>query len=103
MGFPPVPKEHVNTVCVDLDGTLAEDVWPSAEIGEPIEKGIEMLKHYRSLGYAIVIYTARPKSHEQSIWGWLYEHELENYVYDVQTGKPLACLYIDDRGWRFER
>lgn len=101
--YPAVRQEKVNTICVDLDGTLAEDTWPESRIGAPIPEGIEMLKHYRALGFAIVIFTARPESHGEKIWNWIYDHELEELVYDVQTGKPLACLYIDDRGWRFER
>lgn len=103
MIYPAVKQEKVNTICVDLDGTLAEDTWPSAYIGDPIPEGIEMLRHYSALGFAMVIFTARPHSHEQAIWNWLFEHELEDLIYHVQTGKPLACLYIDDRGWRFER
>lgn len=103
MIYPPVPKAEVNVVAFDLDGTLAEGNWPSPSIGEPIEEGIKMLRHYAELGNAIIVYTARPKSHEQMIWNWIFDHELEPYVYNVVCDKPLAVLYVDDRAFKFQR
>lgn len=99
--FPSVPPESMNIVCFDFDGTLATDTWPSPQCGEPILNGVSMLKHYVKTGYAIVIYSARPKSHESLIWRWLEEHDLRDFVYDVVGGKPRAALYVDDRGYKF--
>ena len=101
MTYPPVPKEPMNIVAFDFDGVLAKDTWPAPWIGDPIEEGIKMLRHYRSLGNAIIVYTARPESHKQRIERWLADYIGSGVVYDVICGKPRACLYIDDRAWRF--
>lgn len=87
-------------VIFDLDGTLSEETWPSNHVGEKIDEGVELLLHYSSEGYPIKIHTARPRSHEGRIWRWLEELGLQNVVVDVVCGKPEACLYVDDRGFR---
>lgn len=96
----PTPTDGKLPVVFDLDGTLAEATWPSNHIGNRIQAGIELLLEYSSRGYAIVIHTARPASHEGRIWGWLLEQGLQNVVFNVVCGKPLGCLYIDDRAFR---
>lgn len=100
--YPQVAERH-EYVAFDLDGTLAEDTWPKPHIGKPIPEGIKMLKWYAEQGYCIVIYTARPSTHRDSIWRWLNEVGLAGLVYDVHTDKPIAGLYIDDRAWRFSQ
>lgn len=100
---PPVEKAKSHYVVFDLDGTLAEDTFPKPHIGRPIDKGVRWLRHYAEAGHAITIYTARPESHATNIWNWLGEHGLDEFVYHVVCGKPLAGLYVDDRAVRFER
>ena len=87
------------TAVMDLDNTLAEDTWPDNVIGEPIERGIEILLHLREQGNEIVIYTARPESHKPAIWAWLAAQGLGKVVYDVVCGKPRGWVLIDDRAW----
>lgn len=97
----PVKASHdhgLHVVAFDLDGTLAKDTWPSPTIGEPIEDGIKMAKHYWQQGYQIIIYTARPASHREDIEMWLFSNEL-GFVYDVVCDKPSAWLYVDDRSY----
>lgn len=89
----------LDIVCIDLDGTLAADVWPLAGIGKPLPAAADMLRYYWSKGWAIVIFTARPESHESRIWSWLRKNDFEKYVYNVVCGKPPAALYIDDKSW----
>jgi hypothetical protein len=96
----PTPTDGKLPIVFDLDGTLAEATWPSNHVGKPIEEGIELLLEYSSRGYAIIIQTARPASHEARIWRWLEELGLQNVVFDVMCGKPLGCLYVDDRAFR---
>ena len=98
------PEKHVkdhglHRVLVDFDGVLATDTWPNRSLGRPIKLGIELLKHYFYGGYEVVIYTARPSSHKESIWDWLVVNDIHDLVYDVVTDKPQAWLYIDDRAW----
>jgi hydroxymethylpyrimidine pyrophosphatase-like HAD family hydrolase len=83
-------------VCIDLDGTLSEVTWPRPGIGAPFPYTRDLLQHYADQGFGVVIYTARPASHETMIWNWLQEHEMDHLVYEVVCGKPLAGLYIDD-------
>lgn len=97
--MPPFIPREISVVAIDLDNTLAEGTWPSPEVGEPISQGIELLKFYRSIGFEIVIHTARPQSHAFRIWQWLRDHGLDALVYDVVCGKPRADLYIDDKAW----
>ena len=58
MNLPEVAAGH-EWVGIDLDGTLAERIWPVEGIGEPIAEGVTAARHYRREGYRIVIYTAR--------------------------------------------
>lgn len=95
----PAPGRSVPAVCFDLDGTLAEDVWPEPHIGDPITDGVEALRHYFDEGYAIYIYTARPKSHEPLIVKWLEHVGIASLVYDIRCEKPIADMYVDDRAW----
>lgn len=96
----PWPTDGKLPVVFDLDGTLAEATWPSNHVGAPIQEGIELMLEYSSRGYAIVVYTARPASHEARIWRWLEELNLQNVVFNVVCGKPLGCMYVDDRSFR---
>jgi hypothetical protein len=88
----------IHQVTVDLDGTIAQGVWPvRRQIGEPISEGVAILKHYAELGYSICIYTARPWGDAPLIWEWVYKHDLP--VDKVWCEKPPASLYIDDRAY----
>lgn len=95
----PEPVEGLPIVCMDFDGVLAKDTWPSPFLGEPIPSGIEAVVHYSTGGNEVVIYTARPESHKARIWAWLDDVGLAGAVYDVVCGKPRAGLYVDDRAW----
>jgi len=97
---PPAVPAGMDYVAFDLDGTLAHSTWPSPEIGEPIQEGVDLLLHYVNLGYAVTLYTSRPSSHKEAIEEWLQAYNLRDKVYDVRTEKPLAGLYVDDRAWR---
>jgi hypothetical protein len=97
-GYPVVPPGHTRVV-IDLDGVLAEDVWPRPGIGAPRPDGVDLAVHYFREGYEVVMWTARPASHLPRIMDWLRHNGLREVVYDVVTDKPVAGLYIDDRAW----
>lgn len=90
-------------VVFDLDGTLAEPVWPArGKVGEPIEKGIALLFEYWERGWYITIDSARRKIDEPVVWEWVKKHKLP--VDQVRCGRKLvADEYVDDRAVKFER
>jgi hypothetical protein len=99
----PLPDTSMNlsVICVDFDGVLAEDTWPSPEIGDPIEAGLDMVEWYATHEFAVVIFTARPEAHKMALWGWLAANGLRGLIYDVVCDKPRAALYIDDKARRW--
>lgn len=99
----PLPKlgTGLQTICFDLDGTLATATWPSPQIGEPIQKAVDAAIEYRSKGFELVIFTSRPRSHFENIVAWLQDHGLDDVFYDIITDKPRAAMYVDDRAVAF--
>lgn len=96
------PSGTVDRICFDLDGVLAQGVWPEPRVGPPILEGVALLRRYAAAGFECIIFTSRPADHKQMIYNWLLEHGLEEYVYEVRTDKPLAALYVDDKAYRPE-
>jgi hypothetical protein len=96
--LPEVPSS-TGRVVIDFDGTIAEGVWPSPRIGKPMGKGIAILIYYASQGREVIVHTARPESHKERIFAWLRMAGLQDHVYDVVCGKPVADIYIDDKAW----
>jgi len=99
----PLPKGGVGlkTICVDLDGTLAEPTWPSPSIGRPIEAAVNAAIAARVAGWEMVIFTARPISHFETIVEWLHDNGLDDVFYDIVCRKPRAAAYWDDRAVTF--
>jgi hypothetical protein len=94
----PLPDKRIPVVVFDLDGTLAESMWPHRrEVGPPILEGVTMLRWYATQGYRCEIYTARPGVDQGIIWSWVLQHGLPVDV--VTCGKPFGGLYIDDRAY----
>ena len=103
-------------VAVDLDGCLAKyDVWEGLEeIGDPYSGAAEFLEAIQTeLELEVVLHTTRSNPDpfnegeeratteelEALLWGWLQEHELEEFVDRIHLGpgKPIAVAYVDDR------
>lgn len=82
-------------VGVDLDGTLAEAVWPELGIGKPIAKTVDYIRDLSKKGYKIIIFTARGSSEYKDIEAWLNDNDIPFKW--IHTGKPLMAAYIDDR------
>ena len=94
--------------CFDLDRTLvtAPVVEGDYSTCQAIERNVNFLKHLKSLGHYIIIYTARRmRTHQGKLGvvmkdiGKLTFEQLDNLdiPYDeVHFGKPYAAFYIDD-------
>lgn len=100
ISFPEPNDTEFRTVVIDLDGVLAENVWPDRGIGQPIQRGVEMLRYYASRGFYIVVWTARGSKDSRKIWAWFTDLQLP--VDKLVCGKPSAAIYIDDRAYRPE-
>ncbi len=100
-------KERSRSVCVDLDGVLAQySGWRGIEhFGDPIPGAVDftskLVKTYR-----VIIFSSRTHEEEgrdvgaaaQLVAAWLNRH---GFAYDeiyTGVGKPFASAYVDDRG-----
>lgn len=99
----PMPPDGVGlmTIAFDLDGTLAEPTWPNPRIGDPIPLALRALKWYAAKGFEVIIHTSRPAEQREHIRRWLYQQDVSHLVYSIETDKPRAAMYIDDRALRF--
>lgn len=96
----PFETEERLPIVFDLDGTLAESTYPEPHVGRAITEMVNLARRYHNEdNREIIIHTARPESHKDLIWNWVYMNGLETVIYDVICGKPRAALYVDDRGW----
>lgn len=95
----PPTDAQLKTAVIDLDGTLAENIWEPGQaksfIGEPLDHGVNQLMKLYLEGYRIVIFTSRSWQDQVMIEAWLVAHEIP--FNQVICGKPLATIYIDDK------
>ena len=102
----------MTTICFDFDGVLASyDGWKDGAIGEPIPNGVKLAKLCHEVGYKIVINTCRThpqhglkNRHDQiiTIHNWLHNNDVPYDSIQLE-GKPIADVYIDDRGMYFDQ
>jgi hypothetical protein len=106
-----VAARHLEDVCVDFDGTIADSDYP--DTGVPIEGVREALFALRGMGYRIRIYSCRlcavepdgrPRSVEElgvelaAIQEFMERNDLPyDDVVLSGEGKPHAAFYIDDK------
>lgn len=88
-------NEELRWYFVDLDNTLAHQIWPDPGIGEPIEKNIKKLQAVIDAGYDVFIYTARHWGDYRQIQRWLRKHKIP--VKGIICGKPLTYRFVDDK------
>lgn len=78
-------------VSFDLDGTLTKESHPS--VGEPIKEMIEKAKALEEMGYKVHIHTSRTNVEVDTA-----KVREKTGIQDVFVGKPIADVFIDDRG-----
>jgi hydroxymethylpyrimidine pyrophosphatase-like HAD family hydrolase len=85
---------------IDLDGTLAESIWPQPGIGKPIWKVVKWARKMAADGYKIIIFTARADAEFKDIAKWCRTYGVP-FVW-IYTGKPLMKYYLDDKNIKLE-
>jgi hypothetical protein len=98
---PETPQKK--TICLDFDGVLHsyKSGWLGEdELEEPMEGAQDFCKALK-LQYEVVIASSRAQSSlgYNAIYDWLVLHGFP--FMPVHTHKPMAVLYVDDRGFRF--
>lgn len=85
------------TVCVDLDGVLAEySGWLGPDhFGLPRPGAMFFLIDLGKLGYRVVVFSTRDP---EKVRNWLWSHHMDTLVALVTQKKEPAVAYIDDRG-----
>ena len=94
------------TICVDLDGTLAEKEEPFSvdTIGAPISKAVEWVRRFRKAGARIIVFTVRGDAHQ--VAKWLDAHDVPYDYINENPDQPSdashklrADVYWDDKAY----
>jgi len=89
------PREKLKWAAVDLDGTLAESVWPHPGVGQPIKVNVVKVRELDRSGWKVIIHTSRSWEAYELIEAWLQTNDVP--YSRIVCGKVLAACYIDDR------
>jgi len=92
-------KNEPHHICVDFDGTIATyDHYEFGKFGEPIHDVIAKIHElYYDREFKIFIQTTRSWAEYGKLKKWLIAHSVP-YEGIIMGGKPIAEVYIDDRG-----
>ena len=96
-------KPYGEILCVDLDGTLTNDIcWTPEQVlaAKPVEPMVEKVNEF-SLYHFIVIYTARRDHLISPTLEWLRKIGLRYHA--ISNIKIPASFYIDDKNLKIEK
>src|SRR3990167_10919044 len=103
---------RMKNICVDLDGTIAKyDKFNGPFlIGDPYDGAREFLQSLKDLDFKIIIFTCRNSPEyvdnvfksTRIIKERLNRHGLLFDSIWIESGKPIADWYVDDKGIRCE-
>lgn len=94
-----IPNDKLKWIGVDLDGTLAQFIWPKPGIGEPMPGAVEAMQKIHESGDKIIIYTSRSWGEYCAIEDWCNDHKIP--FSRISCGKPLFKYVIDDKNVEF--
>jgi histidinol phosphatase-like enzyme len=90
-------------LAIDFDGTIHDpfNVKKGYKMGQPIQGAAEAIRQLRLKGHEIIIFPtwADNQQRRQAIVDWLTYFGVE--FDDITSVKPVADLYIDNNGYRF--
>jgi hypothetical protein len=86
-------KESKKVIAIDFDGTIRD--W---ETSKPFPHVKDSINLFRERGYKVLVYSANDPDWVER---WLYDYDIRFDSIWRSSGKPVASIYIDDRGFRF--
>lgn len=94
------------TISLDFDGVLHSYTrgWTGiAPLDPPMKGAVEFCEWLHAQGHKIVISSCRSNFNGggEAILAWLKQHGFPEGI-RVSLEKPIASLYVDDNGFRFE-
>ena len=102
-------ETHKPTICIDVDGVIADyskGFKGPKVIGDPLPGAKEFLEKLRAAGWKIIIHTTRATDvmQEYMARNGLYYDEINDNssLRGENPGKPIAAVYLDDRGICFK-
>lgn len=110
--FPPGFESEKLNIAVDFDGVIhdfSEGYRDGTCYGDPLPGSLDAIKSLAAK-YNVIVFTAKAKPNRPLVNGktgtqlveeWLIKHGIREYVKEVTSEKPRACLYIDDKAYRF--
>jgi len=99
-------SKGVPHISIDFDGVLHADRysdWKMPPDGKPVDGALDFVHWLMENELGVSVYTARDLTFPgvaRGIRDWLERNHFP--LMTVTNLKPLACLFIDDRGYRFE-
>lgn len=102
-------ETHKPTICIDIDGVIADysKGWQGENhIGDPLPGAKKFLQRLREAGWKIIIFTTRGNGDMERYCdrhGLCYDEINQNSsLVGRNPGKPIATVYLDDRGICFK-
>ena len=88
-------------VFIDIDGTICtEEKTFERSLAQPLKGALEAVNKFYNEGHTVVFYTARGWEQYRMTKAWLDEYGFK--YHQLQMGKPIADIFIDDRARKFE-
>jgi hydroxymethylpyrimidine pyrophosphatase-like HAD family hydrolase len=101
-------ETHKKTIAIDVDGVIADysKGWQGEDyIGDPLPGAKEFLERLHQANWKIIIFTTRGNADMKKYCekhGLYYDEINQNSSLQGRNpGKPIANLYLDDRGITF--
>ena len=80
-------------IAIDFDRTIVDDQY------EPLEGAKKAINAFREAGHKVIIHSCNNPKWIEKV---LTDHDIRfDDIWADQKGKPMADLYVDDRGYRF--
>ena len=92
------------TIAIDLDGVLAQYSGWHYNIQDPYPGAKEFVEQLKEMGWLVILHSTRGREHMRT---WADSHKIpydainESIGLETDGEKPVAHVYLDDRGMRF--